>query len=353
MRRAFFTTMALFGALAFCQGVLGQPPGGPSKRPDPHQLFQRIDRNNDGKVTRDEVPERAPERIKALLRRADTDNDGAVSFEEFEKGFAAVARRLGRPDGPPRAGQPGFGPPRGDRPAGPPRAERGPEGPRPVGPQARGPRPERAVDGPPRFGPPMAPPPRGPEGEPGRYARGARGPSRIAPHAPGGRFVAVGRIYWRGGPPSQARGRFGPPPWAGRGAMGPHRPGRFGHGQPFGGPSRAAAPGRLPDPKAIFARLDKDSDGQLSEAEFTAGMRAFHSMQKGRRPAAGHRLGPPHGPRAAAGKRPMPPRGGAVDRPGPPPNAGPPDRGFHGRGPKPDRKRGGPPPEDGGDDKAP
>lgn len=54
-----------------------------------------------------------------------------------------------------------------------------------------------------------------------------------------------------------------------------------------------------PDPKIIFARLDRDNDGQLNFAEFAVGMRQFH--QHGRPPFAGrpgppapmHRFGPP------------------------------------------------------------
>lgn len=48
---------------------------------DPGQMFQRLDRNGDGKVGVDELPERMAERLKG----ADADGDGAISKEEFEK----------------------------------------------------------------------------------------------------------------------------------------------------------------------------------------------------------------------------------------------------------------------------
>lgn len=77
----------------------GEPgkPGGPkkpdqAKRPqagrDPSELFKRMDRNADGKVTADEVPEERRERFKRLIEHADKDGDGAVSREEFTAAFA-------------------------------------------------------------------------------------------------------------------------------------------------------------------------------------------------------------------------------------------------------------------------
>ena len=74
-------------------------------------------------------------------------------------------------------------------------------------------------------------------------------------------------------------------------------PGR--QGPPFA--ARPPGPG-LPDPKAVFARLDKDNDEKLSLKEFSEGMKAFHRRGlppfPGRGgPAARPRgFGPPHGP---------------------------------------------------------
>lgn len=44
-------------------------------------IFGRVDRNHDGKVTKDE----APEFMWSRLSEADADKDGAVSKEELEK----------------------------------------------------------------------------------------------------------------------------------------------------------------------------------------------------------------------------------------------------------------------------
>ena len=71
-----------------------------------------FDKNKDGKLTKDELPERMQE----LIARGDTNKDGALDREEIKKLAAELAR-----DGSPRAGGPGggFPPGRGGR-GGPP-----------------------------------------------------------------------------------------------------------------------------------------------------------------------------------------------------------------------------------------
>jgi len=76
-------------------------------------MFERImrhDADNDGKVTKDELPEWARER---LLQRADANGDGAIDKQEAEK-MAEQSRARG---GPPRDAGAGRGPGGpGDRP---------------------------------------------------------------------------------------------------------------------------------------------------------------------------------------------------------------------------------------------
>jgi len=55
------------------------------------RLFDRFDANKDGQLTKDELPERAAERIM----KADADNDGAVTKEELQ----AAREKLGRHPG--------------------------------------------------------------------------------------------------------------------------------------------------------------------------------------------------------------------------------------------------------------
>jgi len=78
-------------------------PGGPGGEGFVERVM-KLDRDGDGKVTKDEMPEWMRERI---LERADANGDGAIDKEEAEK-MAEQFQRRG--DGPP----PGAG--RGDRP---------------------------------------------------------------------------------------------------------------------------------------------------------------------------------------------------------------------------------------------
>ncbi|MDX9981748.1 MAG: alpha/beta hydrolase fold domain-containing protein [Lentisphaeria bacterium] len=86
--RRFAALLALAACFAAAQE---QPPG-------PDELFRRLDRNRDGKITKDEVP---PER-QALLGRIDTDGDGTVSIEEHRAFRENQQRRppAGRPSPP-------------------------------------------------------------------------------------------------------------------------------------------------------------------------------------------------------------------------------------------------------------
>jgi Ca2+-binding EF-hand superfamily protein len=74
--------------------TLGTAGGG--NRPDPGQLFQLWDRNKDGKLTLDEVPERAREGIKAAFERLDkkelTRDEFAQAMRRFGGGGGAFMR---------------------------------------------------------------------------------------------------------------------------------------------------------------------------------------------------------------------------------------------------------------------
>jgi collagen type III alpha len=63
------------------------PPGGKAKG-DPREFFNRIDANKDGKLSKDEMPER----MKENFGRMDINGDGFVSQEEF----AQIGRAFGK-----------------------------------------------------------------------------------------------------------------------------------------------------------------------------------------------------------------------------------------------------------------
>jgi Ca2+-binding EF-hand superfamily protein len=79
-----------------------KPAPGQERKLDPDKLFDRLDKNKDGFIDKDEAPEKFKERFDKL----DTNNDGKISKEEFKQAMAARQRRQGNKGGQP---QPGAG----------------------------------------------------------------------------------------------------------------------------------------------------------------------------------------------------------------------------------------------------
>jgi len=96
------------------QSELGksEPGDSASDGPSLEERFRERDRNGDGKLAADDVPEPFRERFAGMLKRADKDGDEAISLEEFKKA-EALGRRPGRPGGTP-PGAPDGPPPGGD-----------------------------------------------------------------------------------------------------------------------------------------------------------------------------------------------------------------------------------------------
>jgi len=93
----------------------GGGPGGPGSAAWAENMFKQNDKDGDGKLTGDEIPER----MRQNTARIDTNSDGSVDRAEIQqmaKNFAGGGAGGGRP---PRDGQPEGG----DRPARRPAAE--------------------------------------------------------------------------------------------------------------------------------------------------------------------------------------------------------------------------------------
>ncbi|MCX7420695.1 MAG: hypothetical protein NT013_14310 [Planctomycetia bacterium] len=97
-----------FGGPSFGRPGFGQQGQGPqfgmSGPPSVEMIFGRLDRNHDGKVSKDEAPEFLWERLSA----ADANKDGSISKEEMEqqhqkmRGNQRHEGRGGRPDEKPK-----------------------------------------------------------------------------------------------------------------------------------------------------------------------------------------------------------------------------------------------------------
>jgi Ca2+-binding EF-hand superfamily protein len=77
----------------------GGPPGG-GNRPDPAARIKELDKNGDGKLSKDEV---ADDRMAARFDMIDADADGLVTLDEM-KAASARFRAGGGAGGPPPGG---------------------------------------------------------------------------------------------------------------------------------------------------------------------------------------------------------------------------------------------------------
>jgi Ca2+-binding EF-hand superfamily protein len=345
-------------------------PGGPGGRemPTPEQMLERMDKNKDGKISKDEVPEPAQRFLNPLFERLGKDT---LTKDDLAEAQRRMKEMMGRPG----EGRPGEG----RRPEGNPGAGRGeeffkrldtngdgsitaaeaPEGIRPrveamlkeAGKEPSGSLSREefvrlamarmAADGRRPDGPPRGPEGRGPEGDrrperpdgdrrpegdrrPDGPPRGPEGDRRPdgPPRGPEGRGPEGDRRP--DGPPRGPEGR-GP---EGRGPMG---------GPPFG-------PGRFPPG---LARFDRNEDGRLNRDELERLVREFDEIDRNGDgqieifelmgfgpPGRGPEGRGPEGDRRPDGP---PPRG--------PEGRGPEGRGPEGRRPEGDRRPDGPPPE--------
>src|SRR5215207_4901973 len=110
-------TLRLCLAAAFAAGSMatasdddpkkkGKPDGG--RKGDPAMMFQRLDKNGDGKIDKTEL-EAAPERVQQFLGRADANGDGTITKEEMLSSPRGKPGKGKKPE--PGAGDPSKGKP--------------------------------------------------------------------------------------------------------------------------------------------------------------------------------------------------------------------------------------------------
>lgn len=202
-------------------------PGGAGGAFAAKAIIERFDKNGDGKLSKDE----APERMRENFDRLDGDGDGSVTLAEFEKVAGAF------PGGPPAR-----------------RPEGTPANPRPEGRGEGGPPIVRALD--------------------------ANGDGEISAEEIAAASKSLAKLD-KNGDGKLTREELGPPPGMREGAGGSPRP--EGNAGAFaaqfiarlkeadkngdGKLSKEEAPDRL---KEGFDRMDSNSDGQLDESELKA-----------------------------------------------------------------------------------
>ena len=79
-------TVAIALGSADAEAQRGRPGGDSSGRPDPREMFERIDKNNDGELSKDER-DGLPSFIKDRIKGADEDKNGSLTKEEIRAFF--------------------------------------------------------------------------------------------------------------------------------------------------------------------------------------------------------------------------------------------------------------------------
>jgi hypothetical protein len=91
--QSFEEMMLGFYVEVYPKDQVPERPSGGFGQIDPEQVFRSLDANKDGKLVKEELPER----MAGRLILADTDRDGSVSLEELTKLFKLLqAGGLGR-----------------------------------------------------------------------------------------------------------------------------------------------------------------------------------------------------------------------------------------------------------------
>ncbi len=103
-RGCLLSAVLLSGAgLVVAQDADSKPEAKPAEAASPGSLFDRLDKNGDGKLVKDEISEDQRRSFERMLRLGDGNDDGELTREEFQK----AATEQAAPVAQQAIGQPG------------------------------------------------------------------------------------------------------------------------------------------------------------------------------------------------------------------------------------------------------
>lgn len=103
-RGCLLSVVLLSGAgLVVAQDADSKPEAKPAQAASPESLFDKLDKNGDGKLVKDEISEEQRRAFERMLRLGDGNDDGELTREEFQK----AATEQSAPVAQPGIGQPG------------------------------------------------------------------------------------------------------------------------------------------------------------------------------------------------------------------------------------------------------
>ncbi len=83
--KQYIPILAIFSFAICCADAASAQQKGRGKNIDPDKVFEKLDVDKDGKISKDEVDKADRPRLKENFSKIDADSDGFISKEEFNK----------------------------------------------------------------------------------------------------------------------------------------------------------------------------------------------------------------------------------------------------------------------------